>query len=255
MILSGVTLALTLCIGFAPADKAPELTADQQLIVACYSLEAEKVAHLLRSGANVNARFGRPGFDEHAHPFRDKWDRGLADLGHEEWTPLLALAHSPRLPDPPEGKDVREKPELAAELIRAVTKEQLAMREAKVMAILLMLLAKGCALDADDGYGATALYEAVDQEKGEMAKMLLRFGANPNTKTQVYIDGPGDTTPLHLCRSRSLMQALLDHGADANAKDSEGKTPSEWLSLDDRRDFDLVVTPDGPVLRDRIPTD
>ncbi len=84
-------------------------------------------------------------------------------------------------------------------------------------------------LNSDDGYGATALYKAIDTEKTEMAKVLIRFGANVSTKTGVYIDGAGDLTPLHQAfNSVELTKLLLEHGADPTAKNSEGETPLDW---------------------------
>jgi ankyrin repeat protein len=106
------------------------------------------------------------------------------------------------------------------------------------------------------------LYAAVSEHRVDMALLLLRYGANPNTKTGVYIDGPGDLTPLHKAgasprhpdpRARELMQALLDHGADPLAKDSDGRTPADWLALHRERTFDLVITPEGPRLVDHEP--
>jgi ankyrin repeat protein len=94
---------------------------------------------------------------------------------------------------------------------------------------------------------------AVDSEKMQLVRTMLEFGANPNTKSHIYIDGPDDITPLHsACASKELLQLLLDHGADTSAKDSKGRTPADWVALDDSRDFDLVVTPDGPRIRPRI---
>ena len=120
------------------------------------------------------------------------------------------------------------------------------------MLILLILLSHNCSLNDDDGFGATALYCAANKEKVQMVRVLLQNGANPNTKTRVYIDGPGAKTPLHVASpSREIMQLLLDHGADAAAKDDQGRTPADWLRLHDDRGFDLVETKDGWRIRPR----
>jgi ankyrin repeat protein len=81
-----------------------------------------------------------------------------------------------------------------------------------------------------DAHGATALYMAVEHDKPRVVRELLDFGANPNTKTRVYIDGPDNETPLHRAGSKYVYQLLLDHGADASAKDSTGETLRNLLN-------------------------
>lgn len=67
-----------------------------------------------------------------------------------------------------------------------------------------------------------------------------------------YIDGANDITPLHAaCNSKEMVKLLLDHGADVLAKDSEGHTPADWISWNDERDCDLIVSNDGPYIRER----
>lgn len=61
----------------------------------------------------------------------------------------------------------------------------------------MQLIAAKVNLDLDDGYGATALYEAIYNSYDEMALLLIEAGAKVNTKTGIYIDGTGDITPLH----------------------------------------------------------
>jgi ankyrin repeat protein len=119
--------------------------------------------------------------------------------------------------------------------------EQLHRRERDGLTILYILLSHKADLDADDGYGATALYEAVYLKKAEMAKVLLRFGAKVNTKTRVYIDGSGDITPLHRATwSVELTKLLLEKGADPDAKDTRGKTPRDWARMFGDEDVDRL---------------
>jgi ankyrin repeat protein len=67
-----------------------------------------------------------------------------------------------------------------------------------------------------------------------LAKLLLRFNAKVNTKTGIYIDGIGDITPLHRAYwSAELTKLLLEKGADPNAKDTSGETPSDWARMSD----------------------
>jgi len=221
-----------------------DLTLDQQLIVACYKLDVDSVVKCLRNGANVNATFGESADD--IDRFYNRWE-GSTHMATASWTPLLAVASALDYPDPPaELGQIWKDPERARALQKQIPQAELEKRRNDAMIILDILLSHGCHLDEDDGFGATALYTAADRENVPMARKLLQFGANANTKTKAYIDGPGDTTPLHVAmHSQELMQLLIDHGADASAKDSEGHTPAEWVELNDDRTFDLVQTPDG----------
>jgi ankyrin repeat protein len=133
-----------------------------------------------------------------------------------------------------------------------ISRELLQARRASELTILYVLLARGADINAADSRGGTPLHMAVDGDKITLARTMLHFGAKPNSKRHIYIDGPDDVTPLHsACTSKELMQLLLDHGADASAKDSEGRTPADWVALDASRDFDLIATPAGPRIRPR----
>lgn len=231
---------------------AEELTLDQKLIVACYRVDVSGVVQHLRAGAHVNATFGEvPPVDEN-YPLIDRWNGGIPVAG-ASWTPLMALADAPEYPEPPQAfpRIWENKDQVRKEQSR-IGKRALQERRASELTILYVLLSHRAEINAADSRGGTALHMAVDSEKTLLVRTLLQFGANPNTKSHIYIDGPDDITPLHdACRSKELLQLLLDHGADASAKDSKGHTPADWVALDDSRDFDLVVTPDGPRIRPR----
>lgn len=240
-------IAALLLIAARPAV-AEELTRDQKLIAACYHVDLETVVNSLREGADVNARFG----DSETDPFFDGWTGGYF-LGSESWTPLIALAQSPLYPQPAaELGKIWQDEDRVQTAQQKIPKPVLDKRRADAAAILQILLSHNCRLDDGDIRGATALFDAVSEEKVEMARELLRYGANPNTNTGIYIDGPGDITPLHeAAGSRELTQMLLEHGANADAKDTKGRTPVDWSEWFNDRDYDLVKTRHGWKTRSR----
>jgi len=75
-----------------------------------------------------------------------------------------------------------------------------------------------------DGYGATALYTSASGAS-ELALLLIEKGANVNTRTGVYIDGPGNKTPLQMAVGNpNILAALINAGANLDDQDSNGAT-------------------------------
>ena len=210
---------------FGGGANAAELSGDQQLIVACYRLDVERVIVAIQNGANVNARFG----DGDDSSFQDPWDLGQP-VAVKAWTPLIATASASSYPEPPRKirnslKDLK----WAADQKQKITDDQLVERKKSAQIITSILLSHRANVNEDDGFGATALYLAIKEQKTDMALLLLHFGANVNTKTSVYIDGTGDITPLHQAYwSAPLTKLLLEKGASPKAEDTEGRSPLDW---------------------------
>jgi truncated hemoglobin YjbI len=82
------------------------------------------------------------------------------------------------------------------------------------------LIRSGSDPDAKEQEGHTPLYRA---STGEVARVLLAAGATVDVPS-----GPTRGTPLHQAARRgygSVAAALLDHGADIEARDNKGQTP------------------------------
>ena len=81
----------------------------------------------------------------------------------------------------------------------------------------------GTRVDIEDKNGLTPLHHAVQQGHEEVAKILIKAGANVNKKVSVL-----EWTPLHVAVEYKLVKMvrlLVRNGADINAKDAHGGTP------------------------------
>jgi hypothetical protein len=204
----------------------------RELVVASFHLDVAEVRRLIDEGANVNFCMGE-------HPtnlFQDQWDLSYP-IASPGWTPLLALANSGVYPDP--DLATVNSTEARADAFRRqalVPQAAIADRDRRRMTIARMLVDAGADLNAADAVGATSLYTAVYQaifHPGfeELALYLIERGANVNTKTGIYIDGPGDTTPLHYASDNpTLVNALIAKGANVHARTTDGETPLDWAN-------------------------
>ncbi|XP_077510441.1 rabankyrin-5 isoform X1 [Amblyomma americanum] len=101
-----------------------------------------------------------------------------------------------------------------------------------------VLVQYGCDADCwSEGPGGcyqTLLHRAIDENNDSVACFLIRSGCDLNSPRRPGPHGEGDEeafdgqTPLHLSCAWSLepvVQTLIEHNADVNAQDAEGKTP------------------------------
>jgi ankyrin repeat protein len=200
------------CVPPPHSCNAEELTRNQRLIVACHRLDPHLVTKLLREGADVNARFGRTGRPE--DHFRDPWSGGWPANAYS-WTPLLALAHASRFPEPSRQFDNSEEHrrwviQAQSEVLPNVIEERKTTR----LSILRMLVSHNCNVDIADNKGGTPLHWAIRNHHGEFVRELLKFNPQVNTTCGIYLDDFYGRTPLSAAAwSREITQLLIEHGA------------------------------------------
>jgi hypothetical protein len=221
--LSGISESVPITMTRKPLRHATSGSPEDELIRAAFCLDVARVCKLVASGADVNAIFGR--YDRDA--FRDPWLLGHSSMGSERWTPLQAVASSNQCPDPSHVvENTTEALDAAREEMQAIPSEVIGNRDRRRVEIADVLLDAGADIDAMDTCGATALYDAVEGRYEKLALLLIRRGAQVNTRTGIYIDGDGDLTPLHIAASRTrILKALIGNGAKVDVHDTGGHTP------------------------------
>ena len=89
---------------------------------------------------------------------------------------------------------------------------------------LLYILHQPVGVDSRDAQGHTALMWAAYQGDALSVDLLLKHGADPNTRDD------SELTPLHWAvvkGNRNCIRKLVEKGADLSAKTSDGKTPKD----------------------------
>jgi ankyrin repeat protein len=105
-----------------------------------------------------------------------------------------------------------------------------------------MALESGADIDVRTERGETALMQAVDSGRVEMARWLLDHGADPNATTEI---GHG---PLHRAvneNNAQLVALLIERGANVQAENKWGKTPLLRASLNQRTEIVSLLTQAG----------
>lgn len=222
-------LAVLLAAGLqANGSAQSRFTKGQELVIAAFQLDVEKVEALLAAGVDVNSRMGI----KDQHVFDNKWTLGYSPMGSDKWTPLLAVLNSHREPEPAQRtKNTVQDREAAFVKMREIDPRLIRDRDERRFKIAKRLISAGADLDLDDGHGSTALATATAHES--IALLLIESGAKINTKTGLYIDGRFDFTPVHTATwNPKILAALLKHGGKVDAVDSHGETPLHWAARD-----------------------
>jgi N-acyl-D-amino-acid deacylase len=167
------------------------------LIVAALHASADAVEVLLNAGANANATNKAVG-------------TALIYAAGDGQKVLILLRHGA---DPNHCSVLGNTPLIAAAGLPDTTRPA------------ALLLAAGARVGATNSSGVDALNRATYAGNTKLVKLLLRYGANPNTRP-IYPTLDGDLAPepaaLHNAAFRGdpeMVRALLDAGADLNAVD------------------------------------
>lgn len=220
--------ALAPCALESAEPKKVVRTLNQQLVVASFKLDVCRVRSLLARGANANARYGV--YDPSV--FEDKRTLAMSHIASPKWTPLLAVANSYREPQPlKRTKNTEAARDLALKHLKRIPKTLIRFRDKRRVAIAKLLIEKRAKLDLDDGYGSTSLDSSIYNGHESLSLLLLKSGANPNSKTRVYIDGTNKIAPVHRATAHAtVLKAMLQHGANIHVKDGFGETALHWAT-------------------------
>ncbi|KAK1947485.1 Ankyrin repeat-containing protein [Phytophthora citrophthora] len=116
-------------------------------------------------------------------------------------------------------------------------------------------LASGGDANAKDenGYTPFDILKFVDRQAAvsynhmELVVFLLASGAD------VKLGDNDMDTPLHRCESAECAKLLLDHGADLNARNSDGQTPYDVAIEDEHQELKSLYENLGAEKSDSIP--
>jgi ankyrin repeat protein len=93
------------------------------------------------------------------------------------------------------------------------------------------LLDGGRDVDTPGWMGATPLHSAAERGLPEVARVLIRRGANVNARRPDRRD-----TPLHFAANAEVAGILIESGAEVESQDWSGRTPLHWAAQFGRAD-------------------
>jgi hypothetical protein len=235
-----------------------DLPIDEPVRLALHDLFKRSSAYIVNTGQTLNksAALDEDASDDRIHrEMAKRWaeQRALDDLiaaiRHDDSRSVLELAHSPTL----ELRFSRDRTVFAHVLGLMLAVDDDAVKEYTERE----LLANPALARVRNRYGRTLLHDASAQKNLRIVELLLRLGADPNVgghpplycvanespvtsggdivralvRAGARVDERSDSkrcTALHMAARRGnteVAEALLDCGADINARDSAGVTP------------------------------
>ena len=239
------------------AEALEDVPIDEPVRLALRDLFARSSAYIVNTGRPLDEPAGaeNPSQDrihrEMAHRWEDQraLDDLVAALRDGDADRGLELAQSPAL----QARFARDRV-VFAHVLGLMTASNDALQEFTERA----LLADPALAQVPNRYGRTLLHDASAQGNLRMVELLLRLGADPNAEAQGHaplycvanecrvggsnvvralvragarVNQPGGVkqcSPLHMAARRGnteVAEALLECGADLNAKDKTGDTP------------------------------
>ena len=111
-------------------------------------------------------------------------------------------------------------------------------------AVIKNLLARGAKLTVTNNNGDTPLHFAAARNSGAAAVRIVELYAQH--KISMDLVNSDQRTPLHhACHfnnNSKVIEALLAHGADINSWDREGRTPLDYLKINDFGIYEKIAT-------------
>ncbi|MCL2484724.1 MAG: ankyrin repeat domain-containing protein [Endomicrobia bacterium] len=185
------------------------------LMMAIRNTRTENVLALIKAGANVNTAYDKPYDDE------------------DKTTPLMYAVSEYSVNEPrviqaliDAGANVNAKDALGYTPLLIAARHSWLKPEN-----LEILIKSGANIEEKDKDGYTSLVRAIRNTRAENVLVLIKAGANVNDAYDKPYDDDDKTTPLmYAVRGYSVneprvIRALIDAGADVNAKDAIGYTP------------------------------
>ena len=109
--------------------------------------------------------------------------------------------------------------------------------------LVQLLMEKGAKINADSGYGCTALYNAAAMGHLDVAKMLMDGGARPDN------GGEWGITPVHMAALNGhveVLKLLLERGASVNPSlPGNGMTPLHGAAMMGYKDVVKLLLESG----------
>ncbi|KAF0300090.1 Rabankyrin-5 [Amphibalanus amphitrite] len=209
-------VALELIRGGASVD-IPDLEGDTLLHRAIRTDNGRSATFLLKNGADINCRrVGISSTRDGLSPLQLSIERGLLSV-----TELLCES----------GADLSSSPGHDPPLWQA-----LAGGHTDAASVLVRFgIDTDCWGEGPDGCYQTLLHRAIDENNEHITGFLIRSGCDVSSARRPGPDGRGgdeardQMTPLHLCAQWGLqetVQALLEHGANANARAGRQPPPA-----------------------------